>query len=373
LTWLAQAATALDAAHAAGVVHRDIKPGNLLLDRDDNVHVGDFGIASAVGLDSFTEAGTILGTAGYLSPEQARGERATAASDLYSLAVVGFELMAGERPFESPSTTVEAARHANDPVPSIHGVKPQLPRVLDGVFRRALAKDPDARYPTAAEFVAELRLALHEDAGTTGWILPAAAAAAPTAATRVAGPRLPAPPPSAARSSSRRPLVLLGLLLLLATGVAAAIAATRGGGSPHAAPAKRRPVTILRTVTAPGRTIEQTVTAPAAPPPTTASSPPPPTTSPASGSSGNELAAAGYAKMQAGDYTGALPLLEQAVQRLNGTGSLGEAYADYNLAYTHYELGQCTDVLALLDHSEQIQGRRKEIDALRRDARKACG
>jgi hypothetical protein len=167
--------------------------------------------------------------------------------------------------------------------------------------------------------------------------------------------------------------VLLGLLLLLAAGIAAAVVATRGGGSPHAAPVKRKPVTILRTVTAPGRTIEQTVTAPAAPPPTTTSSPAPPTTSPANGSSGNDLAAAGYAKMQAGDYTGALPLLEQAVQRLNGTGSLGEAYADYNLAYTHYELGQCTDVLALLDHSEQIQGRRKEIDALRRDARKACG
>jgi eukaryotic-like serine/threonine-protein kinase len=351
LTWLAQAAAALDAAHAAGVVHRDIKPGNLLLDGDDHVHVGDFGIASAVGLDSFTEAGTILGTAGYLSPEQARGERATAASDRYSLAVVGFELMAGERPFASASTTIEAARHVNDPVPSIHEVKPELPAVLDDVFRRALAKDPAARYPTAAEFVAELRAALHEDAGTTGWILPATAEA---------------PRAGRTRGSSRRPLVLLVLLLLLVAGVAAAIAATRGG-SPHAAQARRKPVTVLRTVTTPGKTIEQTVTAPAAPPPTTVSSP-----APASGSSGSDLAAAGYAKMQAGDYSGALPLLEQAVQRLNGSGTLGEAYADYNLAYTRYELGQCTDVLALLDHSQQIQGHRTEIDALRHDARKNC-
>jgi hypothetical protein len=128
-------------------------------------------------------------------------------------------------------------------------------------------------------------------------------------------------------------------------------------------------VTILRTVTQPGRTIEQTVTAPT-PPPATA-----PATTPAAptGSTGTELNSEGYAKMQAGDYTGALPLLDRAVQRLTGTGSLAEAYADYNLAYTRYRLGQCTDVLALLDHSEQIQGPRTEITALRRDAQTACG
>jgi len=133
-------------------------------------------------------------------------------------------------------------------------------------------------------------------------------------------------------------------------------------------------VTILRTITKPGRTVEQTVTAPApAPPPattpTTSSSPP---ATPV-GATGAALNGAGYAKMQAGDYSGALPLFEQAVQKLEGTGSLDEAYADYNLAYTRFRLGQCTDVLALLDHSQQIQGHRTEIDALRRDAQKPCG
>ncbi len=77
--------------------------------------------------------------------------------------------------------------------------------------------------------------------------------------------------------------------------------------------------------------------------------------------------------MQAGDYAGALPLLEQAVQKLRGTGSTDEAYADYNLAYTRFALGQCTDVVSLLDRSESIQGRRKEIDHLRKDAQKKCG
>jgi serine/threonine protein kinase len=95
LDWLDDAASALDAAHDAGVVHRDVKPGNLIRDGRGNVQVADFGIATASGMESFTQAGTILGTAGYLSPEQARGERASAASDRYSLAVVAWELLTG--------------------------------------------------------------------------------------------------------------------------------------------------------------------------------------------------------------------------------------------------------------------------------------
>jgi serine/threonine-protein kinase len=373
LDWMEQAARALDAAHAAGVVHRDIKPGNLLLDGNDQLHVGDFGIASAVGLHSLTEAGTILGTAGYLSPEQARGERATAASDRYSLAVVAFELLAGRRPFESASTTAEATRHANAPVPSIHDLKAELPPTFDPVFKRALAKDPAARYASAAELVAALRGALAQDAGTTAWVVPAHAGP-PTAVTEVT--RRPPPPPAYAASRGTRSRWLLPLLLavLLAAGVAAAYAATRGGKA-HRNAARRHPVTVVHTVTTPGRTLEKTVTAPAPPPVTeqATTAAPPATTQAVSGASGTTLANEGYAKMQAGDYNGALPLLEQAVQQLGGTGSLAEAYADYNLAYTRYALGQCTGVLSLLDASQAIQGHRTEIDRLRGEAKKACG
>jgi hypothetical protein len=177
------------------------------------------------------------------------------------------------------------------------------------------------------------------------------------------------------RRTSRRPVVLLLLVALAAAGIAAALASSRGG-SPGSATSNRqpRPVTVVRTITEPGRTVEQTVTAPAPPSPatTTSVSTPATTAPPPTATSGTALNDEGYARMRAGDYAAALPLLEQAVQQLSGTGSLAEAYADYNLAYTSYELGRCSDVLSLLDHSQAIQGRRTQIDALRRDARKAC-
>jgi eukaryotic-like serine/threonine-protein kinase len=353
LDWLDEAAAALDAAHAAGIVHRDVKPGNLLLDDRDHVKVADFGIASAAGMDSFTQTGTILGTAGYLSPEQARGERATAASDRYALGIVAWELLTGRRPFQSETPTAEALAHVNAPVPSVHAANWALPDSFDAIFKQALAKDPAARYRHASEFVAELRGALHDEAGDTGWIEPVAATAAPT---RV----------MTARASNRRWLVPVLVVALIAGGVLAALLATHGSKTA----AQTEPRTIVRTVTGPGQTVRQTVTAATPPAPSTSVST---TTASVSGGSGAQLNNAGYAKMGQGDYAGALPLLEQAVQKLGGSGSTDEAYADYNLAYTRRALGQCTDVLTLLDRSQAIQGRRKEIDHLRKDAQKRCG
>jgi serine/threonine-protein kinase len=351
LDWLDEAASALDAAHAAGIVHRDVKPGNLLLDGRDHVKVADFGIASAAGMDSFTQTGTILGTAGYLSPEQARGERATAASDRYALGIVAWELLTGKRPFQAATPTAEALAHVNSPVPSAHAANGALPASFDAVFERALAKQPGARYPHASDFVGELRSAVHEDAHDTAWIEPVTRTSAPTRITRQ--------PPNA-----RRWWIAVLVVAMIAGGVLAAVLVARDS-KPQAAR------TVVRTVTGPGTTLRQTVTSTPATSATTSSATA--TTAASSGSSGTSLNDAGFAKMQAGDYAGALPLLEQAVQKLNGTGSTSEAYADYNLAYTRRALGQCTDVPALLDRSEAIQGHRKEIDSLRKDARKQCG
>ena len=356
-TWLEQAARALDTAHARGIVHRDVKPGNLLLDRERNVYVADFGIASAAGMDSLTMTGTVLGTAGYLSPEQAQGERATPASDRYALAVVAFELLTGSRPFEADSPTAEAAAHVNAPVPSI-SARADLPRELDRCFERALSKDPARRFPTCAEFVAALRSAFAEAAGQTRQLAPVP----PTAPTRTL------PPPR--RSSSAWPLLIA---LIVAGAVAGALLAyflTRGGSS--SPPAPTTIITHVQTVTTQGQvtTVERPVTVTTSPttgPPATSSAPPAP-----SGQSGVDLNNAGYAKMQAGDYAGALPLLEAAVQKLDGTGVLDEAYAKYNLAYTRYHLGNCDGVLDLLDQAEAIEGRKGPIDRLRAQAQQSC-
>jgi len=347
LEWLEQAATALDAAHRHGVVHRDVKPANLMLDRNGTVHVADFGIASAAGTDSLTMTGTVLGTAGYLSPEQAQGERATPASDRYSLAVVAFELLSGRRPFESDSITAEATAHVNAPVPSIAELCEGLPAELDTVFRRALAKDPERRFETASEFVSALRAALSEAAGATRpFQLPASTGPTRSVLT----------PVSRRRTRRRRWPVLVALLALAAVGGAiAAIVLSNGNDKSNAsAPPRERTVTVTRQ----SNTGPTTVTTQAQQPPPT------PATSSLSGSALND---AGYTKMQAGDYTGALPLLRQAVTKLNGVGYPYEAYANYNLGYTLLQLGSCSESIPYLKAAAQLEPQRHEPkDALKR-------
>ena len=147
LAWLGQAGRALDAAHAANVVHRDVKPANLMLGADGEVRVTDFGIARIAGDVALTSVGTILGTSGYMSPEQAVGGTATAASDRYGLAVVAFELLCGRRPYLAETFAAEAAAHASAPIPTATGFDRSLPPAIDAVLERALAKDPGGALP----------------------------------------------------------------------------------------------------------------------------------------------------------------------------------------------------------------------------------
>jgi serine/threonine protein kinase len=361
-TWLEQAGRALDAAHGEGVVHRDVKPANLLLDADGNVHVADFGIASAAGLDSLTITGTVLGTAGYLSPEQAQGDRATAASDRYALAVVAFELLTGQRPFQAESPTAEATSHVHASVPSICDRDGSLPCELDPVFEQALAKDPARRYETCAEFVAALRAALANAARSTRELPPIEAAAT----QRVAPAAEPtAPRPVSPRSLSRRRRnfwpALLALLLVVGAlgGALAAYLLARGDtrGAATSAPPQPKVTTVLRTVTAEGKTttVQKEVTT--TPPATTNTSPP---STPPSTLGGHELNDQAYARIQAGDYAGALPMLEQAVKKLQGVGPAdpAEGYANFNLGYALVQLGRCGEAIPYLELSQRLQPQR---------------
>jgi predicted Ser/Thr protein kinase len=335
LRWLEQAAAALDAGHAAGVVHRDVKPGNLLLDGRGEVRVADFGVASAVGLDSLTMTGMVLGTAGYLSPEQAQGQRATPASDLYGLAVVAWELLTGRRPFQSDSPTAEAAAHVNAPIPAIS--EEGLPPELDPVFKRALAKDPAARYGSAADFAAALRAALQQAAGSTARL---AAVEEETYAPR------------------KRPrgviagALLLGALALLGGGLA--VADVIGGSEP-----KTRTVVQVTTEAGEATTVttQVTTTAPTPPPP-----PPPPA---AAGKSGVQLTDEATNLLADGKWAEAEVVARQAVAKLRGSGELYEAYAEYDLGRALAEQGKCPEALEHLDRSEQLQGSRPPITEAR--------
>ena len=151
---VAQAADAVEAAHALGIVHRDMKPANLLVTPDGTVKITDFGIARAADAVALTQTGQVIGTPQYLSPEQAEGKPATRASDIYSLGVVLYECLAGHRPFDGDSPIVTALAHLRDDPPPLPD---DVPAALREAVSVALAKDPDARFATAADFARALR------------------------------------------------------------------------------------------------------------------------------------------------------------------------------------------------------------------------
>ncbi|MEO9322378.1 protein kinase [Nocardioides sp. C4-1] len=151
---LAQVGDALGAAHRAGIVHRDVKPANLMVTPAGRVKVTDFGIARAADGVGITRTGAVMGTPQYLSPEQAEGRPATAASDVYALGVVGYECLTGRRPFDAESPVATALAHIREPVPTLPD---RIPAALAAVVTRSLAKEPSARYPDGAAFAAALR------------------------------------------------------------------------------------------------------------------------------------------------------------------------------------------------------------------------
>ena len=215
-------------AHQQGLVHRDVKPQNVLLSREGEVKVTDFGIARSLDVEhGVTQTGTVLGTGEYLAPEQASGKPVSPATDVYSLGVVLWEMLAGEVPFRGENFVAVALRHVNEPVPSLRAVRPDVSPRLAAAVERALAKDPARRFPSMAALAKELRACLAEGEQVV---------AQDDAALTLITPPVPAPARVRRRSSRRRPLGY-ALLALVAGGAAlAAVLLFAGSGQDKGGP-----------------------------------------------------------------------------------------------------------------------------------------
>jgi eukaryotic-like serine/threonine-protein kinase len=225
-----QVLAALSAAHRRNVIHRDIKPQNVLVAEDGHLKVTDFGIARAGDDAGMTEIGSVIGTAQYLSPEQARGEDVTTASDCYSVGILLYELLTGRVPFDGDKPVAVAMRQINEVPVSPRVIVPQIPPQLSDIVMKALEKRPGSRYRTAEEFsdtLLAVRASLPEPAEDASEVLAAVESPATTriiaqntAATRVAARQPPMPAP--AKKRTRGPLIAAIIALLVLGGGASA-------------------------------------------------------------------------------------------------------------------------------------------------------
>jgi eukaryotic-like serine/threonine-protein kinase len=397
LRWLHETAIALDCAHDHDVVHRDVKPANLLLDDHGRLAVGDFGIATVASEASVTQTGQVLGTAAYISPEQARGLPATAASDRYALAVVAFELLTGTRPFNVEHPAAQARAHVQAEVPTASAVTGGLPPAVDAVLRDGLAKDPDARPASAEELVDRLEDALGDDAtavvppptAETRRFEPAASPRTPPPATTGARPRRtgttppPFPPVAAAPERRRWPAIVALAAILLVAGAVAAVALT-GGGSPRSTGTTGASTPAdTATGSSTARTGSSGASGTASTQPSTTatqaqSTPPPTTSTPSTPVTGDPKALnnQGFALMQQGNPAAAVPLLQQSVagfRQQHRTGELDYAFALYNLGASLRATGHPADAIPLLEERLRISDYKRgvvqqELAAARADA-----
>lgn len=368
LRWLGEAADALDFAHAQGVVHRDVKPRNLLFDGLDRLVVADFGIARATFDDQLTATGEVLGTAAYISPEQALGEPATPASDRYAFAVVAYEALTGGLPFGTGTLMELATRRTQMDPPPASERSPDLPAAVDDVLARGLACDPAARWDSASRFARTLAAANE----------PAAMPPPPPNVPPSVPP--PAPPedpptvssealglPSVTRGVARRPpiaAILLGLAAA-AVGLIVGITLLNGDGgtttSAGRASAKKERSAAARSKPARDRQAAAPATSTPAPAPGSG------------GDSGPALNDQGFQLMNAGRYDEAIPVLQRAVDAFpKDSSDLTLGYALYNLGRSLRLAGRAAEAIPYLEQRMRFKNQRgvvkRELAAARRAA-----
>jgi eukaryotic-like serine/threonine-protein kinase len=347
--------SALDHAHAQGVVHRDVKPGNVLMRHDGVTKLVDLGIATAQDHTRLTHSGMVLGTAAYMAPEQLEGGDTTPATDVYALAVVAYEALTGERAREGRTPLEIAHRIATAPPPDLRDVMPSASPQAAEVLKRAMARDPRDRPGSAGELARGLARGLDEPPTAPTRAVP------PTAATRAA-PRpapVPAPAPATAKpppptgpsrrtggAPGKRPVGAIALalvFLVLAAAVVIAAVLSSGGdgdGAPQRADGGREQQAQGGREQGDSGEEQQQPQAeeeqPAEPEPAPEAEEPAPEEQPGSGdlASGAQLNEQGFALMQQGDYAGAVPILQEAV------GSWPKDSKDINYAYALFNLGK---------------------------------
>jgi eukaryotic-like serine/threonine-protein kinase len=355
---------ALDHVHAHGVVHRDVKPANVLLRHDGAVKLVDLGIAVSVDQTRVTRSGTVLGSAAYMAPEQLEGQDVGPAADVYALAAVCFEALAG-RKARTGRTPVEIAHSvATTPPPDVREHAPPLPASAARALARGMARDPAERPATAGELAAELAIALGP-----------AERPAPTAATT---PIRTAPPPTApsGRPRSLAGPLAVGLIALAVGAVVAAILLAGGGGDQP----RERAQTPAQAGPEPAQTQAESPPSDTTPsdttPPDTSPAEPPAAdpqqaTDPARGVRLNEQ---GFALMGRGDYAGAVPILRQAVASWpDDSTDINYAYALFNLGKSLNRSGSAAEAIPYLEQRLNWPNQRGVVKQELRLARQNAG
>jgi tetratricopeptide (TPR) repeat protein/predicted Ser/Thr protein kinase len=390
-------AAALDHAHEHGIVHRDVKPANVLIGRDGSVKLVDLGIATALEGTRITASGSVMGTAAYMAPEQLDGRDAGPRADVYALAICAYEMLTGRRAFRGTSAVEVAHQVVAGPRPDLLAARPDAPVAAAAALEQAMSFDPGARQSTAGEFARELARALGSDAHERSTDPIAALGGRRFERERQRAPRTPPPgprtpprppqPPRPVHSRRRFPVAAV-LVVLLCAGLAFGVGVLLFGGggdsgTQQSADAKsaaqrkaerraRRAERAQQTNGQQTTTGAQTPASPAQPSTTGAYTVPQPSGS--DPGAGAKLQARGHSLIDQGDPAGAIPVLEQSIQQFPpGTNDLNYAYALYDLGHALRLAGRPADAIPVLERRLTIDNQRgavqTELDAARAAAR----
>jgi eukaryotic-like serine/threonine-protein kinase len=347
-------ASALDHVHARGIVHRDVKPANVLLGRDGSVKLADLGVGIATDNTRITQSGQVLGTPAYMSPEQVDGAKPTPAVDIYALGAVAYEMFAGEKARKGSTPLEVAHRVVTEPPPDLRGVWPDAPPGAAAAIKRAMAHDPAGRPKSAGEFVSQLSDAL-------------APTATPTAATTPLTQRTMAMPPL---QSQRRttPGWLLPAALIGIVGIAALVIllSSTGGGSPKST-ASHSKTKHHKTHKAKTNTTQTNTNA-------AQSTPPPATPTPAT-QSPSAMNDQGKALIDAGRPADAIPILQKALSSFPASerSSLVYGYTLFNLGDAYLKSGQPAKAIPYLQQRLQWNDQRDVVQAELQQAMQQAG